>query len=64
MKEADFLAPFDLTAGPLLRATLVHRTPPNGSGPESCLILTAHHIVCDGWSFGVVVIRIHPALLR
>jgi amino acid adenylation domain-containing protein len=48
--ENDFLQPFDLNEGPLVRATLALLE--NG---EAHLILTAHHIVCDGWSFGVVV---------
>ncbi|MEU7145875.1 amino acid adenylation domain-containing protein [Nocardia sp. NPDC046473] len=36
---------FDLDAGPVWRALLV-RTP----GAEHLLILTIHHIACDGWS--------------
>ena len=55
LKEAEFLRPFDLGTGPLVRATLVYITPQNGGGPMAELILTAHHIVCDGWSFGIVV---------
>jgi len=54
-KEEDFLKPFDLASGPMVRATLAFKVPQNGGGPKSQLILTAHHIVCDGWSFGVVV---------
>ncbi len=42
--------PFDLAHGPLLRVRLV------GFGAtDHALVLTAHHIVCDGWSFGVIV---------
>lgn len=41
--------PFDLTSGPLLRATLLEF-----AADDHELILTAHHIVCDGWSFGVL----------
>jgi len=37
--------PFDLSSGPLLRATLL-RTAPD----ELVLLLTGHHIVLDGWS--------------
>ncbi|MFJ9732133.1 amino acid adenylation domain-containing protein [Streptomyces sp. NPDC101171] len=38
-------ARFDLGAGPLLRAELLRL------GPEAhLLLLTAHHIACDGWS--------------
>ena len=42
--------PFDLEHGPLVRAQLL-RLGPN----DHLLIFTAHHIVCDGWSFGVIV---------
>ena len=42
--------PFDLRRGPLMRA-LVARTGPS----EHVLALTMHHIVSDGWSFGVLV---------
>nr|HPG89729.1 condensation domain-containing protein [Hyphomicrobium sp.] len=41
--------PFDLTNGPLLRAVLV-RTAPDAHE----FILTAHHIVVDGWSCGII----------
>ncbi|MGA7829950.1 MAG: amino acid adenylation domain-containing protein [Terracidiphilus sp.] len=37
--------PFDLSSGPLVRATLF-RTKPD----ELALLLTGHHIVLDGWS--------------
>ncbi|SDJ27948.1 amino acid adenylation domain-containing protein [Lentzea albidocapillata subsp. violacea] len=39
---------FDLTEGPLLRATLV-----TGPGVADTLVLVVHHIVWDGWSAGV-----------
>jgi amino acid adenylation domain-containing protein len=42
--------PFDLAQGPLLRATLARL-----AGQEHLLFLTAHHIVCDGWSFNVLL---------
>ncbi|HEY6801976.1 MAG TPA: amino acid adenylation domain-containing protein [Pyrinomonadaceae bacterium] len=42
--------PFDLTRGPLLRASLVRLGP-----EEHVLVLTVHHIVSDGWSQGVLV---------
>lgn len=42
--------PFDLARGPLVRARLV-RT----SGVEHLLLLTLHHIVCDGWSNGLIL---------
>ena len=42
--------PFDLEHGPLVRAQLLRLTP-----DQHLLIFTTHHIVCDGWSFGVIV---------
>jgi amino acid adenylation domain-containing protein len=40
--------PFDLSKGPLFRATLLQL------GPEShILVLTMHHIISDGWSKGI-----------
>ncbi|MCB9730337.1 MAG: amino acid adenylation domain-containing protein [Deltaproteobacteria bacterium] len=48
--EAEVTTPFDLERGPLWRATLVR------GGPDRHeLILTAHHIVCDGYSIGVLL---------
>ncbi|HKV09099.1 MAG TPA: amino acid adenylation domain-containing protein [Thermoanaerobaculia bacterium] len=41
--------PFDLSAGPLLRPLLL-----TWDGVESELVLATHHIVADGWSFGVL----------
>jgi amino acid adenylation domain-containing protein len=42
--------PFDLTAGPLIRAVLLrlHRD-------EHLLLLSVHHIVFDGWSEGILL---------
>lgn len=40
--------PFDLENGPLLRLVLLRL-----GGPESALLITAHHIVLDGWSIGI-----------
>ena len=42
--------PFDLTAGPLLRVTLLQL-----AEAEYTMLLTVHHIVADGWSMGVFV---------
>jgi amino acid adenylation domain-containing protein len=42
--------PFDLERGPLVRAQLLRL-----DAQEHLLVFTAHHIVCDGWSFGVIV---------
>ncbi|HEX3083642.1 MAG TPA: aminotransferase class III-fold pyridoxal phosphate-dependent enzyme, partial [Pyrinomonadaceae bacterium] len=48
--RAQAAARFDLNAGPLLRASLLK----TGS-TEHLLILTAHHMVTDGWSMGILV---------
>ena len=42
--------PFDLAAGPLLRTRLVRL-----STDVHQLVITAHHIVVDGWSMGVLL---------
>ncbi|URL60060.1 amino acid adenylation domain-containing protein [Luteibacter flocculans] len=42
--------PFDLEHGPLVRAELFRL-----AADRHLLTLAAHHIVCDGWSFGVIV---------
>ncbi|MGN9812887.1 amino acid adenylation domain-containing protein [Micromonospora sp. BQ11] len=44
-------APMDLATGPLLRALLV----PDDTGHAVALLLVVHHIVCDDWSFGLIV---------
>jgi len=41
--------PFDLTSGPLLRVTLLRL-----GQIEHLLLVFTHHIVSDGWSFGVL----------
>ncbi|WP_052391108.1 non-ribosomal peptide synthetase [Streptomyces sp. NRRL B-24484] len=41
--------PFDLETGPLWRAALLRSEP-----ERHLLVLAVHHIVCDGWSLGVV----------
>ncbi|MFJ9841392.1 non-ribosomal peptide synthase/polyketide synthase [Kitasatospora sp. NPDC101155] len=46
----EYSRPFDLRQGPLLRALLVRE-----SDTSHVLQLTAHHIVTDGWSMGVVL---------
>jgi amino acid adenylation domain-containing protein len=43
--EEEGRTPFDLSNGPLLRATLFRMAP-----DELVLLLTGHHIVMDGWS--------------
>ncbi|MFD4544578.1 amino acid adenylation domain-containing protein [Streptomyces bauhiniae] len=47
----QFETSFDLTSGRLWRATLA-RTPE--SGDERLLLVTIHHIACDGWSASVL----------
>ncbi|MBO9998896.1 MAG: amino acid adenylation domain-containing protein [Cyanobacteria bacterium SID2] len=42
--------PFDLSQGPLLRATLYRL-----SDTEHVLLLNLHHIICDEWSIGVLL---------
>jgi len=41
--------PFVLETGPLFRATLYGISP-----LDHVLVLSAHHVVCDGWSWGVI----------
>ena len=48
--EQAACVPFDLASGPLLRATLVRR-----SAEDHVLVLTLHHIICDGWSTNVML---------
>ncbi len=42
--------PFDVAAGPLLRASLLQLGPEEHVG-----LFTLHHIVADGWSIGVLI---------
>lgn len=49
-REDEVQQVFDLEKGPLIRFRLL-----NISDERHDLILTAHHIVCDGWSLGVLV---------
>jgi amino acid adenylation domain-containing protein len=48
--QSEALLPFDLAAGPLLRARLFKL-----AADEHIVLLTMHHIVSDGWSFSVLV---------
>ncbi|MBE8520858.1 non-ribosomal peptide synthase/polyketide synthase [Amycolatopsis sp. H6(2020)] len=47
---AELDRPFDLTTGPLTRATLIRRGP-----DDHLLLLCQHHIITDGWSVGLLV---------
>jgi amino acid adenylation domain-containing protein/FkbH-like protein len=48
--QEEQLAPFDLSAGPLIRAKLIRF-----SSREHVLLFTMHHMIGDGWSLGVLV---------
>ncbi|MBV9790428.1 MAG: amino acid adenylation domain-containing protein, partial [Chloroflexi bacterium] len=47
---AEASQPFDLAAGPLVRAQLLRLT-----ADEHILLVTLHHTIADGWSLGVLV---------
>ncbi|MGK5520950.1 amino acid adenylation domain-containing protein, partial [Micromonospora sp. URMC 107] len=49
LAAAEARTPMDLATGPLLRARLV------AADDGRALLLVAHHIVCDDWSFSVIV---------
>ena len=49
-KRAAVETAFDLERGPLFRAQLLQLKP-----DDHLLILTAHHIVCDGWSWWLMM---------
>ncbi|HEX6863855.1 MAG TPA: condensation domain-containing protein, partial [Thermoanaerobaculia bacterium] len=42
--------PFDLTAGPMLRTSLLRL-----GAQEHVLLLTMHHIASDGWTIGILI---------
>ncbi|WP_254623733.1 non-ribosomal peptide synthase/polyketide synthase [Myxococcus sp. CA033] len=46
----DAVRPFDLSRGPLLRASLLRLAP-----QQHVLLLNLHHAVTDGWSMGLLV---------
>jgi amino acid adenylation domain-containing protein len=56
LAEAESVAPFDLSRGPLLRAGLIRL-----DEEEHVLLLTMHHIISDGWSVGVLVDEVSRA---
>jgi amino acid adenylation domain-containing protein len=50
LQQEEARQPFDLVHGPLLRARLI------GLGKQHhVLMLTVHHLVCDGHAFGIVL---------
>jgi amino acid adenylation domain-containing protein len=48
--KGRFQQPFDLVNGPLVRARLLKL-----NDEEHLVLLTAHHLVCDGWSIHVIL---------
>jgi amino acid adenylation domain-containing protein len=48
--EAEATEPFKLSSGPLLRTKLLKL-----SDDEQVLLLTIHHIACDGWSISLLL---------
>jgi amino acid adenylation domain-containing protein len=53
MADADMTTPFDLRTGPLFRVRLICLAP-----DRHWLRLTAHHVICDGWSFGILLMEL------
>lgn len=49
----DMTKPFDLVHGPLFRSRLIRV-----GKSEHLLRLTAHHVICDGWSLGIMMAEI------
>ncbi|OXI15941.1 hybrid non-ribosomal peptide synthetase/type I polyketide synthase [Burkholderia sp. AU15512] len=49
-REQESRQPFDLVNGPLFRAALVRL-----GSERHLLVMTAHHIICDGSTFGVLL---------
>ncbi|RYD17557.1 MAG: non-ribosomal peptide synthetase, partial [Verrucomicrobiaceae bacterium] len=56
IKNAESSIPFDLTNGPLFRLHLVKLSPVKHE-----IVFTAHHIICDGWSFGMILAELASA---
>ncbi len=50
LRQREVTTPFDLVRGPLFRARLLRL-----AATSHQLILTGHHLVCDGWSAWVIV---------
>jgi len=47
--SAELERPFDLVKGPLFRAHVLRLAP-----ERHLILIVVHHIICDGWSLGVV----------
>jgi hypothetical protein len=50
LASAEAQRPFDLSIGPLLRATLLRLAP-----DDHVLLFTLHHIISDGWSTAILI---------
>jgi malonyl CoA-acyl carrier protein transacylase len=50
LQRCELKMPFDLAAGPIVRARLVRL-----NAGEHELLFSVHHIACDAWSFGIFV---------
>jgi amino acid adenylation domain-containing protein len=48
--KQDVNKPFNIEQGPLFRAQIIKLDP-----HEHVLLVNAHHIICDGWSWGVLI---------
>ena len=49
-KHSEINTKFDLVNGPCIRGSLLRFSP-----VKSFFIITAHHLICDGWSFAVIL---------
>jgi amino acid adenylation domain-containing protein len=48
--EQDLNQPFNIEQGPLFRAQIIKL-----AAQEHLLLLNAHHIICDGWSWSILI---------
>jgi amino acid adenylation domain-containing protein len=48
--QQNAITPFDLITGPLFKVSLIKL-----AGDKHLLTFIAHHIVCDGWSIGIMM---------
>jgi hypothetical protein len=55
----DAATSFDLARGPLIRLHLVRV-----ADDDHALLFSTHHIVCDGWSIGVIVAELSSLYVR
>ena len=50
LASREAVRPFDLARGPLIRVNLLRL-----AEEDHLLVITLHHIICDGWSLGVLL---------